>query len=164
MAATGSVDSAVVALDAAVRQRLCTLAEVAAVVARHEAGCRVGIGRARRLLDLVDPLAESPGESRLRLLLVTLGLTVRSQVLIHATNGRPIGRVDILVDDWVIVEFDGRVKYVNAAVLWDEKRREDALRALGYEVVRVTWADLEHPERVASLIRAARCRAAARPH
>ncbi|MBK8468782.1 MAG: hypothetical protein IPL45_03020 [Actinomycetales bacterium] len=72
--------------------------------------------------------------------------------------------MDILVDDWVIVEFDGRVKYVNAAVLWDEKRREDALRALGYEVVRVTWADLEHPERVASLIRAARCRAAARPH
>jgi hypothetical protein len=38
--------------------------------------------------------------------------------------------------------FDGR----NA--LMREKRREDALRALGYRVVRLTWSDLRRPERV----------------
>ena len=32
------------------------------------------------------------------------------------------------------------------------------LRALGYEVVRVTWDDLAHPERVVGRIRAAMAR------
>lgn len=36
-----------------------------------------------------------------------------------------------------------------------EKRREDALRALGYVVVRVTWADLDHPGRVPAMVRRA---------
>ena len=47
------------------------------------------------------------------------------------------------------VEFDGRVKYTDPwggrspdRVLWDEKRREDALRALDIRVVRITDADL----------------------
>ncbi len=32
------------------------------------------------------------------------------------------------------------------------KRREDALRRLGYRVVRLTWADLFDQERVAQLL------------
>ena len=40
-------------------------------------------------------------------------------------------------------------------VLWDEKRREDRLRRLGYLVVRVTWAQLERPGAVAAAVRAA---------
>ena len=162
VAATGCVDGAVVALDAAVSQRLCTVEQVTEVVARLEKSATVGIARARRLAELIDPTSESPGESRLRLLLVVTGLAVRTQVHIYAPNGRLVGRVDFLVDDGVIVEFDGRVKYGNAAALWDEKRREDALRSLGYEMVRVVWADLDQPERIASLIRAARARAARR--
>ena len=43
-----------------------------------------------------------------------------------------------------------------------EKIREDRLRANGYEVVRLTWADLDNPRRVDALIRAALARAAAR--
>ncbi len=56
----------------------------------------------------------------------------------------------------MVIEFDGRVKYGRGAdevdpfghrragrdVLWQEKRREDTLRELGYEVVRVVWSDL----------------------
>ena len=41
------------------------------------------------------------------------------------------------------------------AALVAEKRREDALRALGYVVVRVTWADLASPARVIAQIRRA---------
>ncbi len=33
-----------------------------------------------------------------------------------------------------------------------EKRREDALRSLGYRVVRLTWADLTDPRRVRKLL------------
>lgn len=85
-----------------------------------------------------------------------------SQVPIRDARGQFVARVDFLVDRWVVVEFDGRMKYDDPQVLWAEKRREDALRALGYEVVRLTWSDLDHPERVARLIREARGRAAAR--
>ncbi len=55
----------------------------------------------------------------------------------------------------VLVEFDGLVRYAGADDLVAEKRREDRLRALGYEVVRVMWADLEHPERILRAIRQA---------
>jgi hypothetical protein len=59
-----------------------------------------------------------------------------------------------VVDAWfdgaaVAVEFDGQVKYRDPwrgrtpeRVLWDEKRREDELRALDIRVVRVAEADL----------------------
>ena len=68
-----------------------------------------------------------------------------------------------------MLEFDGQVKYSRSAdqpdpfghrrspqqVLWAEKQREDRLRELGYEVVRVTWADLDDPVALARRIRAA---------
>jgi hypothetical protein len=44
-----------------------------------------------------------------------------------------------------------------------EKLREDRLRALGLEVVRVTWSDLDHPARTAMRIRQAFARARRTP-
>ena len=91
-----------------------------------------------------------PLETRGRLRIVGSGLpTLELQVEIR-TAGRLLG----VVDGWfeeaaVAVEFDGRIKYAEPwrgrspeDVLWDEKRREDELRALGIRVVRVTDADL----------------------
>ena len=53
---------------------------------------------------------------------------------------RQIGIVDFFWDEQATVgEFDGRLKYTgqpNADALYEEKRREDRLRALGLEVVR----------------------------
>lgn len=48
----------------------------------------------------------------------------------------------------MLIEFDGTVKYTDGGsdALFREKRREDRIRALGYVVVRVIWADLFHPE------------------
>ncbi len=46
----------------------------------------------------------------------------------------------------VVLEFDGLVKYDTGTALVGEKRREDRLRALGFEVVRIIWADLDRPE------------------
>jgi very-short-patch-repair endonuclease len=85
--------------------------------------------------------------------------------------------VDFLLDDEkVVLEFDGKVKYTRTAdepdpfgnrrtpqeVLWHEKRREDRLREMGYEVVRVTWSELDDPRALAQRIAAAVRRARAR--
>jgi very-short-patch-repair endonuclease len=57
----------------------------------------------------------------------------------------------------VVIEFDGKVKYRDGDgdTLFQEKRREDRLRRLGYTVIRVTWSDLGRPERVVAWIRQA---------
>ncbi|NMM23103.1 MAG: hypothetical protein HHJ11_06345 [Phycicoccus sp.] len=127
---------------------------------------RLGPGRAdaRTAVDLADGLAESPGESWARVLFVSLGLpTVEPQVEIRDERGKFVGRVDFLFRaQRTIVEFDGLVKYACAdgrQALIDEKRREDALRSLGYQVVRLTWRDLHNPALVERLIRAAFSRA-----
>lgn len=48
----------------------------------------------------------------------------------------------------MLVEFDGAVKYADGdrRVLFDEKRREDALRRAGWVVVRLVWTDLSDPD------------------
>ncbi|MDX6263714.1 MAG: hypothetical protein QOH84_5402 [Kribbellaceae bacterium] len=126
----------------------------------------VGIGAAIRAVQFGDGLAESVGESRLRVLMADLGLPAPVlQAEIHDPLGRLVGRVDFLFAEWgVIVEFDGALKYAGkgSLPLVREKRREDALRDLGYEVVRSTWPDLTHPDELARRIRSAMGRAAAR--
>jgi hypothetical protein len=121
--------------------------------------------RGAALLAAVDAASESPGESLQRLVLGGLGHEVRTQVVIRDAGGAFVGRVDALIDGIVIAEFDGAVKYAGAQgrdELIREKRREDALRALGYVVIRVTWADLFHPDRLDAMVRAALALALAR--
>jgi very-short-patch-repair endonuclease len=65
-------------------------------------------------------------------------------------------RADLVVDGTrVLVEFDGLVKYGSSDDLIAEKRREDRLRALGFIVVRVTWADLRRPDHIVAEVRRA---------
>lgn len=69
------------------------------------------------------------------------------QVELRDASGHLVARVDLVVDD-VVLEFDGAVKYEGAdgrEELVREKAREDAIRALGYRVIRVTWRDLFRP-------------------
>lgn len=90
------------------------------------------------------------------MLLRDLGFEARSQVVLSDDDGF-VARVDFLVG-LVVVEFDGLVKYEGAEgrrALAAEKRREDRLRARGFAVVRLTWADLDRPDRVAALMRRA---------
>lgn len=114
--------------------------------------------RAVRVASLASPLAESVGESYSRAAFDLLGF--EQPVLQHVfrdTEGF-IGRVDCW---WprqrVVGEFDGRAKYLDAAVrggaspeeaVYREKLREDRIRALGLGFVRWGWADVEQPERL----------------
>ncbi|GAA4118405.1 type IV toxin-antitoxin system AbiEi family antitoxin domain-containing protein [Knoellia locipacati] len=114
--------------------------------------------RAVSMLSFANGLRESVGESRCSVALEMAGLVLTPQVEIRDRDGRLVGRVDFLVHGTnVIVEFDGRMKYDSGdpAVLWAEKKREDALRRLGYVVVRITWADLERPGAAAAKVRSA---------
>ena len=145
-----------VSADAALRDRLVTKEELADAVA-EVAGWRHG-SRASAMLRHCDGRRESVGESRAALALALGGFDLVPQVEIVEEDGRLVARVDFVVRGTkVVVEFDGKVKYGSGdpKVLWDEKRREDRLRALGYTVVRITWAQLERPGLVVALVRRA---------
>lgn len=160
-------ESAVALADSALHRGLVADDELRSTLDRMRTW--PGALAAGRVVAFADGRAESVGESRARVLFAQQGLP--SPVLqreISDRGGELVGRVDFLFDEQrTIVEFDGRVKYgrdgvVAAGVVVREKLREDWLRELGYEVVRITWDDLAHPERTAARIRAAFARAAAR--
>ncbi len=146
-------DRAIALGDAALRSGLerCDLDEQLA-----RAGRRTGIGRARRVIGLLDPRSESPGESRSRLLFIDHRVPAPElQFTVLDRDARLIGRSDF---GWpelrTLGEFDGRIKYGRSLhpgrdiedVLFAEKRREDAMRELGWQMVRWTWSDLAEPE------------------
>ncbi|MBZ5733855.1 hypothetical protein K8Z61_05050 [Nocardioides sp. TRM66260-LWL] len=114
----------------------------------------------RRLLG--EP-CESVAESRFLHLVRRAGLPMPViQMAIHDEGGRMVARLDAAWPDLgVFVEVDGRIKYDlpfgdadPGLVLWREKRREDEVRRItGWRCLRVTWADLERPERLIGLLR-----------
>ena len=64
---------------------------------------------------------------------------------IRTPSGLFVGRADFYwEDEGVVGEFDGMGKYDDGGIeaVRREKRREDALRDLGFEVVRWTWPEL----------------------
>jgi very-short-patch-repair endonuclease len=146
----------VVSADAALRSGATTPEELDVATARVLGWPRGS--RARAMLAHADGRRESVGESRCGLALSLAGIDVQPQQEIRASDGTFVARVDFLVQGTnVVIEFDGKVKYGSGdpEVLWAEKRREDRMRRLGYVVVRVTWADLEHPGAVAAKVRTA---------
>src|SRR5699024_1062457 len=101
--------------------------------------------------------------SRTRWLLHALGFGPFITQFEVRDRGVLLGVADLKLKDLkVLAEFDGQGKYSDPGALFAEKRREDQIRDLGYEVVRLTWADLAHPARVRQKILAAIARAEAR--
>lgn len=145
-----SLQTAVVMADAALQQGLVTPGVVEEVVNRQSG--TPGMHRARRALSLVDGRSESVGESLTRLVFRKIGIVLNDlQVEVRADGGELLGRVDAaLLDDGVLVEFDGRIKYQRyrragesiTDMVLREKRREESLVDAGYVVLRLVWADL----------------------
>jgi very-short-patch-repair endonuclease len=105
---------------------------------------------------------ESPLESLARAIVVLAGHPEpRCQVRVMTRDGAY--RVDLLdASGTVVIEADGRIKYASRNDLWREKRREDALRDAGLEVVRFTLADYRTRMRWVEGFERAAARAAAR--
>lgn len=155
VAAGSGFMAGVCAMDSALHLRRCTRKELEEAAASLSPIHR---GVALRALAAADELCESPGETRTRIILLDAGFTVVSQfeIAIAAGNTR---RSDFLVDGCVLVEFDGLVKYEGLDGkhnLAAEKQRELELNRLGFEIVRLTWADLRDPARIIRLVREAR--------
>lgn len=142
------VESGVISADAALHAGMVTKTDLSGalqLLSRHP-----GVRSARIVVDLADGRSESPGESRARLVLMSLQLgALTPQADIRELGGRLVARVDFLYEaQRTVIEFDGLMKYSTAEgrqALIAEKHREDRLRDLGFQVVRLTWADLDRP-------------------
>jgi len=165
LARTASLQRAVAIGDAALAAGLGH-AELDAVLA--EARGRTGAAAARRAVALLDARSETPGESSSRVVLYQLGLPpTHLQYEVLDPLGRFVARTDFCWEEArTLGEFDGKIKYGRilkegqsvSDVLFEEKRREDALRDLGWQIVRWVWDDLAHPAALGERIRRALAR------
>jgi hypothetical protein len=156
-------ETAVVLLDAALHQGL-----LSADALRDRMPDLLGVPGSRaaaRSVAAADGRSESVGESRSRVALHRLGLAPSHlQFDVRTAGGRRIGRADFAwVGAGLVGEFDGRIKYGRLLrpgeqpgdVVFEEKRREDAIRDEGWGVVRWTWPDISRPERLGARVRRA---------
>ncbi len=118
------------------------------------------------VLRLADPRIESVGETRTYFACFREGLPMpQCQFEIKDNAGRVIARVDFAWPEFgVFLEFDGKVKYEKllrqgeraSDVVFREKRREERIcRLTGWRCIRVSWEDVENPQRLAAIIRGA---------
>jgi hypothetical protein len=135
------LDPAVAAIDALLHATRTKVAEVETLAARHSG--RKGICRVRTALDLVDPGAESPRETWLRLLVVRSGFPrPETQIPVVDEFGQIVARVDM---GWsaqkIAIEYDGDHHWTNRRQLANDIRRTELLKELGWVVIRVTAED-----------------------
>jgi very-short-patch-repair endonuclease len=150
---------AVVVVDAMAHANLLDPSALTAFAKAHP-GVR-WVTRVADVVKLADPRAESPMETRLRLLLVRAGFTaVQPQFVVRDAAGRFVARLDLAFPDArVAVEYDG-------AWHWQQRRhddrRRDAVRALGWTVIVVSAEDYYRtPDDVLRRVRLALAHAAA---
>lgn len=169
IAATASFDSAVVVADAALRV-LKTNSQIGEVTAAlHTEAQRIahthGRAKAYRVIDFADPRADRPGESLSRVSIVRAGLTAPLlQVRLAGASGTEY-TVDFFWPEFdVIGEFDGKAKYTDPAFLrgrtpeqavYDEKLREDDLRAAPHGFTRWKWSTALSPVALGALLKRA---------
>lgn len=129
---------AVVAVDQALHDGLVELSQLGRFVIESPPRRR-GIAQLRSVIELAEPLTESPMETRLRLVLVQAGLPrPEAQVRLYGTDGVFIGRPDFVYRDaHLVIEFDGGV---HRDLLERDDRRQNLLVDAGYRVLRYTSA------------------------
>ena len=144
--------TAVAALDAMVRSCAVSLPELVQQV--EEGVGRWGVVRARRAVQLVDARAESPPESRVRVALVSAGLTPVPQFEVWSA-GVLLGRADLAFpEERLLIEYEGAYHFTGTQI-----RRDDAriarLEAAGWRVIRLSAADLRELDAVVVRVRSA---------
>jgi very-short-patch-repair endonuclease len=104
--------------------------------------------RFRAIHALSDGRAEAGSETILRLLVRTLGLQFDIQVVIDG-----VGRVDMLIEGWLVVEADSRAHHSAADRYVADRTRDTTLALLAYASLRLLYEDIMfRPERVAAAI------------
>ncbi|QOT15634.1 endonuclease domain-containing protein [Paenarthrobacter sp. YJN-5] len=100
-------------------------------------------GTARRRLEMADGVSESVPEISARLLFEAEGLKFRRQVRIEG-----VGRVDTLIDEWLIVEVNGYQFHSSRSAWRKDMARLNAAQARGYHLLSYApeqiWNSPEH--------------------
>ncbi|MCH6468848.1 type IV toxin-antitoxin system AbiEi family antitoxin domain-containing protein [Sinomonas terrae] len=105
-------------------------------------------GPARRVLEAVEPGADSLLETLAREQFRRAGLSVQTQVQVEG-----VGWMDVLVEGFVDVETDGQV-HNEPLQRAKDYRRDRAAQLRGYEVLRYTYSDIvERPEAMVAEVR-----------
>ena len=147
-------DESVALLDRLVAARVVALADVRAAVAALPPGGRGNVA-ARRAALLADGLAESPPETRLRLLLHRSGLPRPVAQFDVRVGGRFVARVDFAWPDRrVAVEYDG-AWHGDPEQFPRDRRRLNRLAAAGWRAHFVTKEDMRRPDDVVAGVVAA---------
>ena len=169
LAAFTSFTEAVAPLDHVLRpDRTLRLPAVTKAELEAGIGSRYSAAAGRRVLTAVafaDPLSGSAGESYSRALIHVAGFEAPVlQQAIHDEAGL-VGYTDFYWKQAKVVgEFDGVEKYVKPEYLKgrtasqtvvEEKKRENRIRATGFNVVRWDWADLMEPGKLERKLAAA---------
>jgi very-short-patch-repair endonuclease len=156
-----SLVEAVVITDMALRAGLIHHAELSEWV--HRRAGRKGVGPVRRVLEFAEAGAESPMESRLRMLLVLNGLPrPQVQVTVRDETGSFVGRPDLYYPEHGLgIEYDGET---HRASLVEDNRRQNRLLLAEVSLLRFTGADvLRRPDSVVTQVRNALAHVAPKP-
>lgn len=137
------VGEAVAAIDALTRATDLKMIDVDILAERYRG--RRGIRRARVALSLVDPGAESPRETWLRLLLIRAGFPVpQTQIPVYDEYGALVAVLDMGWENIrLAVEYEGDHHRTDRRQFNKDIRRADAIAELGWIHVRVTAEDTE---------------------
>lgn len=93
--------------------------------------------RYRRLRGLLDRRSESGPETLVRLMLKALGCSIEVQPSIQG-----VGRVDFLVDGWLIIECDSEEYHSDWAAQKRDRRRDLEAARLGFTTLRLLAEDI----------------------
>ena len=147
-----SLTESLVVLDAALHLRRVKLTDLSSW-ATLNAG-RPGAARLRRAIEFAEPAAESPMETRLRMLLLLAGLPrPKAQISIHDSSGRFVGRPDLYYEGHRLgIEYDGGLHRESLA---EDNRRQNRLLNAGVRLLRFTAGDVfNNPESIVQQVRA----------
>ena len=146
--------TAIIRLDALRQSTRVKPTDVEMVAERHR-GAR-GTTQLRTALALSDAGAESPQETRTRLLLTSAGLRPqRTQIEIFDKFGGFVHRTDMGWDDWLVaVEYDGIQHWADPGVRTNDIDWQAEAEDLGWRVVRVSADMLRY--RQATIVRRTR--------
>jgi hypothetical protein len=153
LARQGSLDESVVLLDRLVAAGVAALSDVRAAAEVLPPGR--GSRQIRQVAALADGRAESPPETRVRLLLHRSSLPAPIAQYVVRHHGRFVARVDFAwPEHQLALEYDG-LWHGEKEQFQRDRRRLNALLAAGWRVIFVTAADLRRPDLLLRRIAAA---------
>jgi hypothetical protein len=134
----GRLENAIIRLDALANATGLKPDDVSALADRHT-GAR-GIVQLRKAVGLMDGGAESPQETRTRLLLINAGFPrPKTQIVICNEYGEFVARIDMGWPEWKVgVQYDGPQHWTDPGQHARDIDQQAELQALDWRIVRVS--------------------------